>query len=77
MKRGDIDQYINMYPQFRRWILVCPLCHAKGYDPKMPDDIGSPLNPGYAARYIRRNLPPLEVDEMGFCLVCSKHINKS
>ena len=76
MKHGDADSYVNAFPELRKWIRVCPLCGAKGYDPEMPDSVGGSLDPRYAARYIKGSLNPLEVDDMGICLVCAKYINK-
>ena len=72
MKRADVDAYVNAFPELRKWIRVCQFCHAKGYDPAMPDSIGGSLNPGYAAKYIKQGLNPLDVDDMGLCPVCSK-----
>ena len=76
MKRGDIDLYLNTYPDLLKWINECPICHAKGYRPDMPDTVGSSLFPEFAARYIRKNLKPLPVDDMGFCNTCSRLIKR-
>ncbi len=76
MKYGNVDFYVNAYPALRKWVRECPICHAKGYDPKMPDSVGGSLYPEYAARYIKYNLMPLEVDDMGFCPMCAKYITK-
>ncbi len=74
MKRRNAVEYANDYPKLRKWIRECPICHATGYDPEMPDNIGG-FEDGFPANYFKRYLTPLEVDEMGFCRICSKLIN--
>lgn len=76
VKRIDVDNYINTFPELRKWIRECPICHTKGYNPKMPDSVGGSLDPEYAARIIKNNLYPLKVNDMGICIICANHISK-
>lgn len=69
--KKNIDQYFGMYPHLQKWVNQCPLCGARGRKPEMPDSIGS-MNGRIAANNLKRMMPVLEVDENGFCLVCSR-----
>ena len=73
--KKNIDQYLSMYPQLQKWVNHCPLCGARGRKPEMPDSIGS-MNGNVAARNLERMLPVLEVDQDGFCIVCSRLYRK-
>lgn len=76
--KKNIDQYLAMYPHYQKWINRCPLCGARGYNPDMPDIIGSPEEHGaVAAQNIRRMFKPLDVDSDGYCSVCSKLLKQS
>ena len=70
MKRTDIDAYLQVFPSLRKWINECPICHARGYKPEMPEHIGGEFS--IAGKTIRKALQPMEVDELGICLMCSK-----
>ena len=70
MKQIDIKGYLRDYPSFRKWINECSACHTMGYKPDMPEHIGGEYS--CAGKVIRKVLSPLEVDELGFCLICSK-----
>lgn len=76
MKKTDIDLYLDTYPNLLKWINECPICHAKGYKPDMPDAVGGFLIPEATARYIKKKLRPLPVDDMGFCDTCARFINR-
>jgi hypothetical protein len=41
-----------------------------GYKPEMPECIGGEYP--FAGRIVIKALKPIEVDEAGFCLTCSK-----
>ena len=69
-RQKDIDQYLKSYPALLKWINECPACHFKGYKPDMPEHIGGEYS--IAARHIRQFFRPLEVDEAGFCMMCSR-----
>lgn len=67
-KKGE--EYISAFPKFKKWINECSCCHAKGYNPSMPTHIG--LDEGsLGAYYIKKYFNPLEIDDEGFCNVCS------
>ena len=73
--KKKIDQYLGMYPHLQKWVNHCPVCGARGRKPEMPDSIGS-LNGKIAADNLKRMLPVLELDEDGFCLICSRLYRK-
>lgn len=64
--------------KWQRWINECSLCHRQGYTPELPDwkddALDFPLRYNY--KRIRQHFQCLELDENGFCLVCSKIIKK-
>lgn len=70
MKKNELNDYLRLYPSLRKWINECPACHAIGYKPEMPEHIGDEYS--IAGENIRKMTRPMEVDELGFCLVCSK-----
>lgn len=70
----DSELYLKMYPELLKWINQCPICQSKGYKPEMPDHISREHS--IAAYNIRKYFKPLEVDENGLCLQCSKVYNQ-
>lgn len=70
MKQNELNDYLQQYPSLRKWINECPVCHIIGYKPEMPEHIGG--EDSVAGKNIRKMLCPLEVDEFGFCTVCSR-----
>ena len=70
MKTDEIKDYLKTYPRLRKWINECPICHAIGYKPEMPEHISGEFS--IAGKNIRKMLKPMAVDEIGFCLICSK-----
>lgn len=70
MKQIDISAYLQQYPILKKWINECPACRTMGYKSGMPECIGGEFP--YAGRIIRKALKPMEVDEAGFCPICSK-----
>lgn len=69
MYQRDINQYLKMYPELLKWINECPACHIKGYKPDMPLHIGEEWS--IAGYNFRKYFKPLEVDNFGFCIICS------
>ena len=41
----DGEEYLVMYPSFRRWINRCIACGAQGYKPEIPEDNEPGFNP--------------------------------
>jgi len=68
-KNRDKELYLKQYPEVRKWLNECLLCHSKGYKPNLPEKI----HPGELAENIRRYFSPLEVNENNHCLTCSLH----
>lgn len=71
----DIALYLKSYPDLRKWINECVVCHIRGYKPEMPEHIGS--KDSIAADNIRKYFKPLEVNDMGICLQCFKYFKIS
>ena len=70
-KSRDRKAYLKQYPQIRKWLNECLICHSIGYKPEMPENI----NPGLLANNIRSLFSILEVNEFRICKVCAKHWN--
>ena len=70
MRQNELNDYLQQYPSLRKWINECPACHNVGYKSEMPENIGDEYS--VAGKNIRKMLRPLEVDELGFCTVCSR-----
>ena len=71
MKLNDKgEEYINKFPNLKKWINECICCHRKGYNPKLPDEIFKEKT--YATYYIKKYFKPLYVNDKGLCEVCSK-----
>jgi hypothetical protein len=69
---GDAELYLKTYPKLNKWINECCICHSKGYKPDMPEHIGGEYS--VAANNIRRLFKPLELNDDGVCLQCSRHL---
>ena len=67
-RRNAGDRYLDYYPELRKWVRECPACHRRGYRPDLPEWLGETLK----AQQIRRYFRPMETDEMGFCMDCSR-----
>lgn len=74
MYQREIELYLKSYPEALKWINECLACHHRGYKPNMPKRIGG--KDSVLADNLRRYFSPMEVDEMGFCVVCSKLQNR-
>ena len=70
--KDKIDRYLGMYPHLQKWVNCCPSCGARGRKPEMPDAVGAARYGEIAANNLKQMLPVLEVDQDGFCLVCSR-----
>ena len=68
------EEYISKFPKFRKWIKECLCCHAQGYDPAMPDEIG--LEPSLGAYFIKKHFRPLSLNENGICESCFLLLSK-
>lgn len=66
--RGAGERYLERYPELRKWVRECPACHRRGYRPDMPEQLGE----NFKAQSIRRYFSPMETDELGFCMTCSR-----
>lgn len=62
--------YIEKFPELRKWINECIYCHSIGYDPKMPEHVGGEYS--MAAYYIRKLFQPLYLNEQKICCQCEK-----
>lgn len=71
MDQNRGEEYISAFPEFKKWINECVCCHAKGYNPSMPQKIGQ-FEGNLGAYFIRKYFKPLRLDEHGLCLLCAK-----
>ena len=69
-RQRDIEQYIKSFPESLKWLNECPICHHRGYRPDMPEHIGGKHS--IMGWYLRRYFQPLETDELGLCMMCSR-----
>jgi hypothetical protein len=65
------EEYINGFPQFKKWINQCTCCQVRGYNPSMPDHIGD-YDKHLGAYYIKKYFKPLSINEDGLCEQCYK-----
>ena len=72
--KRDSELYLKTYPGLQKWINECPVCHSKGYKPDMPEHIGGADS--VAVHNLKAYFRPLEVDNMGICLQCTKHFER-
>lgn len=68
-KTKDRDNYLKQYPETKKWLNECMICHTIGYKPNMPDKI----YPGFLAKNIKRFFSPLAINEINICKDCAKH----
>jgi hypothetical protein len=61
------------YPEIRRWLNECMVCHSVGYKPEMPEKI----YPGQMAENIRKFFSPLKVNDTPICDDCFCHWSDS
>lgn len=69
-KRDKGEEYINAFPKFKKWINECIVCHSKGYNPDMPEQI-TLVEGSLGAHYIKKYFSPLPLDQDGLCKQCS------
>lgn len=74
MKESGED-YISQFPKLKKWINECALCHKKGYNPSLPDQI-SVVDGAQDVFYIKKYFKPLKINEDGLCDVCEQLMNR-
>ena len=72
-KKGE--DYVMAFPKLNKWINECLCCHEKGYNPSMPEKITT-VEGSLEVHYIKKYFKPLELNENGVCMVCSKLLDK-
>ncbi len=70
--RYTLQDYIQAFPKFKKWINECRICHRLGYRPDMLEHIGGEFS--LAVREIKKLGSPLFVNEDGLCEICEKLI---
>ncbi len=65
------EEYLDMYPKFKKWINECVCCHRRGYKSDIPDQI-TVVEGNMGSYYIKKYFQPLTLDENGYCEVCAK-----
>lgn len=68
-KSKNREIYLRQYPETRKWLNECLICHSIGYKPELPEKI----YPGLMAENIRSLYTPLAVNELCICDDCAKH----
>ena len=78
-KRGKSFYATHCNPDAKRFLRVCALCGAEGYDPSIEDEgfiYPSPSKTDYVHRAIfdslTKNYKPLHLDELGRCEICKR-----
>lgn len=74
-KSNKGEEYINAFPQLKKWINECTLCHKKGYSPLMPQKITT-VDGSLEVYYIKKYFSPLPLSENGMCEQCEKAFKK-
>lgn len=75
--RDDGERYVQQYPRLRKWINQCVFCQAVGHTPELPEDLLNARGVRTAAAdNIRRYFPPLAVDPLGRCDMCSRNADQ-
>lgn len=67
-RRGAGEDYLRRFPELRKWVRECPACHRIGYRPDLPERLGVDMK----AQSLRQYFRPMETDELGFCMTCSR-----
>ncbi len=70
-KSRDRETYLKQFPETRKWLNECLICHSIGYKPELPEKI----YPGLLAENIRSMFSTLNVNELSICGECAKHWN--
>jgi hypothetical protein len=65
-QRNDGLLYLQQYPRLKKWINQCAVCQRLGRKAEMPDEI----EPGVAARNLRRYFTEMSLDAIGRCEQC-------
>ncbi len=69
-------EYVNSFPNLKKWINECICCHELGYNPLMPEKI-STVEGSLEVYYIKKYFKPLPLNEYGLCPLCEKMLNKN
>lgn len=70
--RREKDYYFYLYPEDKKYINECLICHTVGYKPDMPEHIGGQFCK--TAEKIRQMFKPaLKINEVGLCEQCAKY----
>lgn len=68
------EEYIKAFPKLKKWINECICCHAKGYNPDMPDKI-TVVESSMEVYFIKKYFKPLKINEKGLCEICENILN--
>ncbi|MBI2271638.1 MAG: hypothetical protein HYU69_14940 [Bacteroidetes bacterium] len=68
-KSREKDLYLKEFPEIRKWLNECQICHAIGYKPELPVKI----YPRLMAENIRGLFGPLTVNYISICEDCARH----
>lgn len=66
----DGEEYLILYPNLRKWINECAICHIKGYKPAMTENMYP--YPSVNTNKLRYYFKPLNLNEEGICESCMK-----
>lgn len=70
--RGNAgEDYVQHYPELKKWINQCVCCQARGYNPNMPKGVGGFFCTIQTGNYLRKTFRPLAVNEFGLCEICA------
>lgn len=79
-RKDNGSNYIQQFPQLKKWINTCVCCGESGYDPSLPEVLTSSWGQGeiktVAADHIRKFFKPMCVNELGICEDCQKVHNR-
>lgn len=64
------EEYLNAFPQLRRFLNECVVCHETGYN---PEEIKKKQGKFFQARF-REYFHPLELNESGVCPECERRL---
>ncbi len=67
---NDKEEFKEQYPSVKKWLNVCIICQTEGYKSELPEKI----HPGILAENIRKYWFKLEVNEIGICNDCERHV---
>lgn len=75
-KNDNGMQYLQQYPDLKKWINTCICCGQSGYDPNMPEVLTANWGQGEVrtakAYYIKKYFRAMSVNDLGICETCQK-----